>query len=192
MYLNNPEYAKVGDKKYKINTDFRVAVKCNEIALDVSIGDYERALAIIYVLFGEEGLDYPENYTKLLEIAQKYLSCGKKLENSNEKPDMDFTQDMDFIEASFMSDYGIDLEITEMNWWKFCSLISGLTEKCILNKVRDIRNTDLSEYKDAKTRNKIMRAMKNVALPIERTKEEEEMLREFEELFEEEGGIING
>ena len=94
--------------------------------------------------------------------------------------------------ASFMSDYGIDLEVTDMHWWKYCSLISGLTEKCILNKVRDIRNTDLSEYKDVKNRNKIMRAMKNVALPIERTKEEEEMLKEFEALLEEEGGIING
>ena len=32
MYLNNPEYVKAGNKKYKINTDFRVAIECNEIA----------------------------------------------------------------------------------------------------------------------------------------------------------------
>ena len=70
-----------------------------------------------------------------------------------------------------------------MHWWKYCALISGLTEKCILNKVRDIRNTDLSEYKDAKSRNKIIRAMRNVELPHKRTKEEQEMIDEFEELL---------
>ena len=55
--MNNPEYVNVYDKLYKINTDFRVAIECNNIAQDKSIGDYERALAIIYKLFGEEGLN---------------------------------------------------------------------------------------------------------------------------------------
>ena len=45
--MNNPEYVKVGDKKYKINTDFRVAIECNNIAQDDSIGNTERPLAII-------------------------------------------------------------------------------------------------------------------------------------------------
>lgn len=52
--MNNPEYVKVDNKLYKINTDFRVAIECNYIAQDEKIGDYERSLAIIYKLFGEE------------------------------------------------------------------------------------------------------------------------------------------
>ena len=52
--MNNPEYVKVEDTLYKINTDFRIALECNNIAEDKTIGDYERALAIIYKLFGEE------------------------------------------------------------------------------------------------------------------------------------------
>ena len=74
--MDYPKYVKIGEKKYKINTDFRVAIECQEIALDDSIGDFERALAIIYKLFGEDGLDDSNNYEKLLELAQKYLSCG--------------------------------------------------------------------------------------------------------------------
>ena len=65
--MNNPEYVKVGDNKYKINTDFRVAIECNRIARDKSIKDLERALAIIYKLFGEAGLDCKEQ-AKLLEL----------------------------------------------------------------------------------------------------------------------------
>lgn len=52
--MNNPQYVKVDDKLYKINTDFRVALECNKIAEDSSIGNLERAMAIIYKLFGEE------------------------------------------------------------------------------------------------------------------------------------------
>ena len=52
--MSNPQYVKVDDKLYKINTDFRIALECNNIAEDTSIGEYERALAIIYKLFGEE------------------------------------------------------------------------------------------------------------------------------------------
>jgi hypothetical protein len=46
-----PEYVKIGDKQYKINTDYRVALECNKIALDLSIGEYEKALAVIFKLF---------------------------------------------------------------------------------------------------------------------------------------------
>ena len=51
-----PEYVEVEGKLYKINTDFRIAIKCNKIAEDETIGDYERVLAILYTLYGEEGI----------------------------------------------------------------------------------------------------------------------------------------
>ncbi len=167
--MKYPEYAEVDGKKYKISTDFRVAIKCNEVAEDETIGDYERVLAIIYILFGEEGISTPEHYEKLLEIAKKYLSCGKEIEQKrNEKPDMDYTQDMDFIEASFMSDYKIDLSNEEMHWWKFYNLMNGLSNSelgnsCILNRIRNIRNMNPNEIKDKKERQKIIDLQKQFA-----------------------------
>lgn len=167
---NYPEYVKVEDKKYKINTDFRVAIECQDIATDETIGDYERALAIIYKLFGDDGINTPEHYEKLLELATKYLSCGKEVKgNSNEEPDMDFTQDMDYIEASFMSDYNIDLTNTEMHWWKFYKLINGLSNSemgncCVLNRVRNLRTYDTKDIKDPKELEKIKKAKEQVAL----------------------------
>ena len=168
--MNYPEYVKVNDKKYKINTDFRVAVECQEIALDESISDFERALAIVFKLFGDEGINDTDNYEKLLELAQKYLSCGKEVENTNnEEPDMDFTQDMDYIEASFMSDYSIDLTNTDMHWWKFYNLINGLSNSemgncCVLNRIRNLRTFDTKDIKDQKELAKINEAKKQVAL----------------------------
>lgn len=176
---NYPEYAKIGDKKYKINTDFRVAIECQSIATDESISDYERSLAIIYKLFGDDGINDFNNYEKLLEIAIKYLDCGKEIEPSknNEEPDMDFKQDMDYIEASFMSDYNIDLTNTNMHWWKFYNLINGLSNSemgncCVLNRVRNLRNYDTKEIKDPKERKKVEEAKKQVALKKEHKKRE--------------------
>ena len=37
--MNNPQYVKIKDKKYKINSDFRVALKCNKVAKDSEIDD---------------------------------------------------------------------------------------------------------------------------------------------------------
>ena len=168
--MNYPEYVKVEDKKYKINTNFRVAIECQDIATDESIGDYERALAIVYKLFGEDGINTPQHYEKLLELAVKYLSCGKEVKiETNEEPDMDFTQDMDYIEASFMSDYNIDLTNIEMHWWKFYNLINGLSNSemgncCVLNRVRNLRNYDTKDIKDPKELEKIKKAKEQVAL----------------------------
>ena len=70
-------------KKYKINTDFRIAIECDEIARNEKIGDYEKALAVIYKLFGEDGLDDKVNHEKLLELGLKYLMCGKEHDDTD-------------------------------------------------------------------------------------------------------------
>lgn len=185
--MNNPEFVKVGEKKYKINTDFRVAIECNSIATDDTIGDVERPLAIIYKLFGDEGLNSPDDWDKLLELAIKYLCLGKELDESNEEPDMDFVQDMSYIEASFMSDYRIDLSNIKMHWWKFYQLIEGLSNSelgncCVLNRIRNLRTLDVSKIKDPKEKAKILNSKKQFFLKkLERniSKEEEQNQDEF-------------
>lgn len=165
-----PQYVEVEKKLYRINTDFRVAIECNRIAQDDSIGDFERALAIIYTLFGEEGIDTPDHYEKLLEMAKKYLLCGKEYDTeANEKPDMDFIEDYSYITTSFLSDYHIDLDNCEMHWWKFMDLMNGLSNSelgdcCILNRIRNLRNFDLKGIKDAKEKEKIRKVQMQVAL----------------------------
>lgn len=176
--MDYPKYVKIGEKKYKINTDFRVAIECQEIALDDSIGDFERALAIIYKLFGDDGLDDSNNYEKLLELAQKYLSCGKEIDSkTNEEPDMDFIQDMPYIKASFRSDYNINLDDEEMHWWEFYDLMNGLSNSemgncCVLNRIRNLRTFDTKDIKDQKELAKINEAKKQVALKKREVKKE--------------------
>lgn len=167
---NYPKYAEIEGKKYKINTDFRYAIECDRIAQDETIGDFERALAIIYTLFGEEGINNQGHYEKLLKIAKKYLLCGQEEKiNSNEEKDMDFIQDYSYIKSSFRSDYGIKLDEESMHWWEFFDLMNGLSNSelgncCVLNRVRNLRNFDVKDIKDPKERAKILKAKEQVAL----------------------------
>lgn len=180
---NYPEYAKIGDKKYKINTDFRVAIECQSIATDESISDYERALAIICVLYEEKAIDDSLKdiniCNKLLEIAIKYLSCGKELDNkSKEEPDMDFNQDKGYIESSFKYDYKYNpYSLNYLHWYEFYNDLNNLSNSemgncCVLNRVRNLRNYDTKEIKDPKERKKVEEAKKQVALKKEHKKRE--------------------
>ena len=176
---NYPQYAEVNGHKYKINTDFRVAIECNRIATDNTIGDYERALAIIYTLFGEEGINGHDDLVKLLNVAKKYLLCGKEKIDSDDEPDMDYIQDMDYIEASFMSDYHIDLSNKKMHWWKFYNLMNGLSNSelgncCVLNRIRNLRNLDTKDIKDSKEKQKMEEAKQHVALHKKKATKEQE------------------
>ena len=185
--MNYPTKVKIEDKEYPINTDFRIAIECDNIAKSDDIGTYEKALAIIYKLFGDKGLDDKQNHEKLLELGQKYLLCGKEITDADKKEeeDMDYIQDMDYIEASFMSDYHIDLSQTEMHWWKFYNLISGLSNSemgncCVLNRIRNLRTYDTSQIKDIKERTKIEEAKRQVALKKKEKKLSKEQMESVE------------
>lgn len=183
-----PEYANIDGQRYKLRTDFRVGLRCFKVIEDGSICDEERALAVIYLLFGF----VPDTDLQLfLNKATLFLQCGKtKEEHEEQKKDMDFEHDKSYISASFMSDYRIDLNAVNMHWWQFCELIQGLTEHCVLSRVRDIRNYNLSDIKDNQARMRMAKAQQKLALPVKYTKEELEAIEAFERLFE--GGDVNG
>ena len=183
-YTENPKFVEVNGNKYLINTDFKTALKCDEIARDVNINDIERALAIIYLLFGEKAVKNSKDWEKLLKLAIKYIKCGKEDKESEEKePDMSFKQDWGYIQASFMSDYGIDISNANIDWWTFYRLIEGLTENSILNRVRYVRSYDISQIKDQKERNEWIKRKKEVELKREKTLEELEMDKLFDKLM---------
>ncbi len=187
--MNNPEFVKIKGKKYKINTDFRVAIRCNEIALDNTINNYEKTFAIIYLLYGEEGLNNDKDYEKLLELAFKYLNCGIEKEPSDDEQDMDLIQDKKLIESSFKYDYGYNpYQMQYLHWWDFyndlCNLSnSELGNCCILNRVRNLRTYDTTQIKDFATREKIEKAKQQVKLKNKKDERTEEQ-KKLDELFE--------
>ena len=171
--MKYPEFVKISNKKYKINTDFRVAIECNSIAENKNIKDYERALGIIYKLFGDEGLNDAENYDKLLTLGIRYLKLDEIEEvkkNKEEKITFDFIEDEKYIKSSFKYDYGYDPYNKEyVHWWEFYNDLKNLSNSelgdcCVLNRVRAIRELDLRTIKDKKERDRLKKAQEQVAL----------------------------
>lgn len=194
--MNNPEYVKIGDKKYKINSDFRVAIECNNIAEDDSIGNTERPLAIIYKLFGDEGLNNPNDWEKLLELGLKFLSLGQDVKSTNRDAeiDMDFNEDKKYIRSSFIQDYKYNpYDMEYLHWWDFYNDLNNLSNSelgncCVLNRVRNLRTFDLSKIKDRKTREEAARAQEAVRLKrkendVKLSKEQEESMKKLDEII---------
>ena len=191
--MRYPEYVEVNGKKYKINTDFRYAIRCNQIAEDESIDDVKRGLAIICTLFGKDSINHREDYEKLLELAKKYLLCGKELEENNKEPDMDFIQDQNYIKSSFKYDYKYDPYAMEyLHWYEFYNDLDNLSNSefgncCVLNRVRNLRNMDTSKIQDADLKRQVEEDKKRVALnkkPVKKeyTDEEIKNMEEFNKL----------
>ena len=180
--MNNPKYIKVENEVFDINTDFRVALECNKIAEDESIGEYERALAIIYKLFGEKGLDC-KNQEKLLELSMKYLYIEKEeIENKQEEKDnyeLDFEKCEGLIKSSFKFDYQYDpYQLEYLHWYDFYNDLQNLSTSefgncCILNRISGILNEKPNEIKDNKQRQQLIDAQKYLKQKYCKTKQKE-------------------
>lgn len=174
-----PEYAEIKGKKYKIDTRYTTALKCFEVIDDKTITDFERALAIVYLLFD---MIPEEDFDIFLEKATIFLECGEKerKELKKKKKDFDFKKDFKYIVASFMSDYKTNLSKEDLHFWFFIELIAGLKDDCILNKIRDIRNCDPSKITDKELKNKVIEAKEFYDLEEKvATKEQQKSADEF-------------
>ena len=192
--MNKPQYVKVGDNKYKINTDFRTALECNKIAKDKSIKDLERAMAIIYKLFGEDGLNCKDQ-EKLLDLAVKYLRVGRDIDikesSDKEKYELDFDKCKGLIKSSFKFDYQYDpYELDYLHWYDFYNDLENLSTSefgtcCALNRIRVILDQDPKSIKDSKQRKSLVdsqKLLKQLYCTTEQpqlTKEQEENANNF-------------
>lgn len=193
--MNKPQYVKVEDKLYKINTDFRIALECNKICQDKNIDDYERGLAVVYLLFGEEGLESSQKQ-KLAELGIKYIrisdeSKNENLEQSRKKYELDFGKCEGLIRSSFKFDYNYDpYELEYLHWYDFYNDLANLSTSefgtcCALNRVVSILEQDTNMIKDSKEKSRIIETQKELlnkyCIQEERkiTKEQEESAKEF-------------
>ena len=166
---------------YPINTDYRYALACLKAINDNEITERERYIAIQTILLGENVLE--EDEIVLQNKIALYLRCGKEENTSVDEIDMDYFQDESLIRTSIKQVYhGFDINKEYLHWYEYNELISGLTEECLLNKVRDLRSYDLSEEKDEKRRQKIFEAQQRVALKIDVPKTDKE--KELDEYWD--------
>lgn len=148
-------------KGYHINTDFKCGIKISLALDDWQLGDEERVLTALSLLYGE---GIPDDMNVALDGLRWFLTCGKEAdkasysdiddvdnakESVNVKGDdisFDFEVDASNIYAAFLKNYNIDLTKTDMHWFQFIALFSNL-KNTSLNDMMYYRTLDLSQYK---------------------------------------------
>lgn len=160
--LNNElvESVEINGKTYAVDMSFDNILNLIEMLNDKEISDEMQILLGIEMLF-EDSLDMPMEKQVVVFFEAYHALIGKDAENNleydllgNPMPQQtddeseqlyDLQQDVEYIYASFMQDYGIDLFEQQgvLHWYKFKALLTGLSETTKFKKVLEIRQMPL-------------------------------------------------
>lgn len=149
MYNKLPTYVYIKNKKYKINTDFRIFISFEEeMAEQVDVEKVIiKTLRKFYPAFFEIlncGL-IEEAINKFIWF---YCRGKEKQQNNNRSSEMkkrgrifSYKYDQDLIWSAFY-DKGIDLTVSKIHWWKFKAIFDSLPSECEFCKVIGYRCYD--------------------------------------------------
>lgn len=227
---SQPDVIEAKTADYEVVMDFSRVLRLFELYKQDDIDVSEKLFITVEMFFLAPINEIPEeDFQLILEgLTQKIIgdnSIEETVERDmkgnileEEKKFYDFEEDADYIFASFMQDYGIDL-IKEreksnyywnkvqsgkmslekfrnhtMSWDKFNALLTGLSETSKFRRVIEIRQMEIPENATEKERKEIKKAKSAVALKSDRERIEFEMMdlkeqREFMRRKEEE---LNG
>lgn len=187
-----PDWVKVGEKKYFIDTDFTTAIKFETLISDRSI-NAEQKIALILNLFYKE--EIPDNIQDAIEAVYQFYACGTGGKGTRQavkaKRIYDFEHDADYIYSAFMADYGIDLQEyiqtgKTLHWWKFRAMFVSLNESNLFCKIMGWRSADLRSLK-GEEKNFYRKMQKLYALPL--PKSEQDKITEIDRILMNDGDL---
>ncbi|WP_313469794.1 bacteriophage Gp15 family protein [Lysinibacillus sp.] len=151
----------INGRLYEVDMSFDNILRLVDMLNDNELDDLTQILTGIEMLF-DQPLDCPieeqaeifnQAYFALIgfddEKELEYDLLGNLMpgqeEDESKDTVYDIRQDAEYIYASFMQDYGIDLieQQGKLHWYKFKALLSGLREDTKFKKVIEIRQMPL-------------------------------------------------
>ena len=185
----------IDDEEYALDLSFDNVLRLFEMWRDENVPEFVKPHFGIRILTGETLEDFTvEEMSEVFnEVFEEHISLSTVEDNhveydlagnpmkttasdkGQERAPYDIRYDGDYIYASFLQAYGIDLFDVQgkLHWKKFNALLSGLPEGTKFMEVVKIRKWkpqkgDSSEYKE-----EMRRLQKDYALPYEIVEEEE-------------------
>lgn len=128
-----PDAINVKGRAYKIYTDYRVWL--NYAKVISSEGKTLRDIAFVFV----DEIPPCNFWDELLAFYQNPNATPNDISSPGDDTLYDYIEDGEYIYASFMKDYGIDLIDTDMHWWKFKALFTSLSEDTKMAKIMGYR-----------------------------------------------------
>ncbi|EAC4473898.1 hypothetical protein GVT66_01445 [Listeria monocytogenes] len=176
-------------KEYKLDLAFDNVLRVIDLTEDNSLSDVFRANLAIDVLFAgdmpwprsseeDEYANIEEKSLVLIDIFTNYIvkenddgllydidgnkmpSATNNNDDAEEIASYSLTQDADYIYASFLQDYNIDLLDSrgKMHWYKFRALLESLRDDTTIKTIIGIRQAELPSGKGTeKERNELIK-----------------------------------
>nr|DAK93870.1 MAG TPA: hypothetical protein [Caudoviricetes sp.] len=185
----------IDDKEYPLDLSFNNVLKLFEMWRDEDVPEFVKPHFGIRILTGETLEDFTvEEMSEVFnEVFEEHISLSTVEDNhveydlagnpmkttaSNGKQEQapyDIRYDGDYIYASFLQAYGIDLFDVQgkLHWKKFNALLSGLPEGTKFMEVVKIRKWKPQKGDSAEYKEEMRRLQKDYALPYEIIEEEE-------------------
>lgn len=191
----------IDDKEYALDLSFNNVLKLFEMWRDEDVPEFVKPHFGIRILTGETLEDFTvEEMSEVFnEVFEEHISLSTVEDNhveydlagnpmkttaSNGKQEQapyDIRFDGDYIYASFLQAYGIDLFDVQgkLHWKKFNALLSGLPEGTKFMEVIKIRKWKPQKGDSAEYKEEMRRLQKDYALPNDTIEEDEEYEEEF-------------
>lgn len=185
----------IDDEEFPLNLSFDNVLRLFEMWRDEDVPEYVKPHFGIRILTGETLEDFTvEEMSEVFnEVFEEHISLSTVEDNhveydlagnpmkttaSNGKQEQapyDIRYDGDYIYASFLQAYGIDLFNVQgdLHWKKFNALLSGLPEGTKFMEVIKIRKWKPQKGDSAEYKEEMRRLQKDYALPYEIIEEEE-------------------
>lgn len=191
----------IDDEEFPLNLSFDNVLRLFEMWRDEDVPEFVKPHFGIRILTGETLEDFTvEEMSEVFnEVFEEHISLSTVEDNhveydlagnpmkttaSNGKQEQapyDIRYDGDYIYASFLQAYGIDLFDYQgkLHWKKFNALLSGLPEGTKFMEVIKIRKWKPQKGDSAEYKEEMRRLQKDYALPYEIVEEDEEYEEEF-------------
>lgn len=128
-------------KRVRLNLAYDIVLSVYDLLNEQELGDAEKLDIALYLLVKNshtvKRMTAEHKNELLTKIFEDYLRVKGKLSKGPKV--VDFKQDAAYIWASFMLDYGIDLNKQRLDWRQFIALFQGLSEKTKIREVMAIR-----------------------------------------------------
>lgn len=173
----------IGDMDFELDMAFSNVLRWYEVFEDEEEDDSFKVnltLSLLTTLTVDEVLELQDDNQALheslfIELVKYVLkldeieSLSLESETTHQEPMekyYDLVEDSDYIYASFLQDYGIDLleVFDEMHWFKFMALLGSLSDKTTFKNVIEIRQMEIPKDATAKERMAILESKQSVAL----------------------------
>ena len=173
----------IGDMDFELDMTFSNVLRWYEVFEDDEEEDpfkVNLTLSLLTTLTVDEVLELQDNNQVLheslfIELVKYVLKLDEieplslESETTHQEPMekyYDLVEDSDYIYASFLQDYGIDLleVFDEMHWFKFMALLGSLSDKTTFKNVIEIRQMEIPKDATAKERMAILESKQSVAL----------------------------